>query len=366
MNKRFIDIKPMQAELLKLLEEKFLSTTHYNSDNISLNLSLKETVEEVIKSKNLVEPKIYILDTAWVKIQKLVAELSSEVAWHCLVEEHPNGVYLIYDILVFPQEVTGVTANGIDGEYEMWLATLPDEEFEHCKCHMHSHVNMGVTPSGTDENYYANLMTQVETYYITMIINKTHTYYLRFYDKQNNIVYDNLTFTVCDSKGNTYDNWFDTVKDKIKTRPAVETKRYDSIFNKPYGSGYSSTLTSSATKKKEAQQEKTISSMTTGSKHTNATTKDTNDSQLVISDPTGALIAFKDNNEAANYIFNYYVKPETVLDPKLFNRNKIRTNVALREKIYIIKDTLEILEDIDADYTLTEYVHRYCDLWEPL
>ena len=134
MSKRFIDISPMRSDLLKMLEEKFLATEHFNSDTINVSLSLKETVDKVVEDNKLAEPEIFILDKAWLKIQMLVKENSGEVAWHCLVEKHTNNKYLIYDVLVFPQEVTGATADGIDGEYEMWLATLPDEQFDFCSC----------------------------------------------------------------------------------------------------------------------------------------------------------------------------------------------------------------------------------------
>lgn len=223
MTKNFINIDSMKDFLLEQLKNKFLNTEHYSTSNITVNLSLKELVDKVVKEQELEEPKIYMLDSAWLKLSKLVKECDGEVAWHCLVQQLPQSKYLIYDVLVFPQEVTGATANGIDGEYELWVANLPDETFENLRCHMHSHVNMGVTPSGTDENYYSNLMTQVTDYYITMIINKKGDYHLRFYDKQHNIVYTELAFEVCDEQGVTYADWYASVKDNIKTYKAPTT-----------------------------------------------------------------------------------------------------------------------------------------------
>lgn len=373
MSKKFIEIGSMKDELLKQIQETFLNTEFFNSDSIDIKLSLKDIVDKQIEEKKLTEPKIYILDTAWLKIQTLVKENNAEVAWHCLVERHTDNRYLIYDVLVFPQEVTGVTANGIDGEYEMWVATLPDEQFDYLRCHMHSHVNMGVTPSSTDENYYANLMTQVTDYYITMIINKSNAYTLRFYDKVNNIMWSDLSFTICTKEGITYTDWYDSVKDMIKTKEVKSIlPQQESIF-KPSYSGYGSSRYSdnyyddydyqyspnthsrvsdswdfSNSKKKE----------TTASKKTTSKVK-----EVVLASPTGECLVFRDVNEATNYIYKYYEKQ--IIDYKAFQRNQIRTRLAHDETLYINRTTLEFIDDDDIiDEQAMDYVIQHCDVWE--
>jgi hypothetical protein len=359
MSKRFIDISPMRSDLLKMLEEKFLATEHFNSDTINVSLSLKETVDKVVEANKLAEPEIFILDKAWLKIQMLVKENSGEVAWHCLVEKHPNNKYLIYDVLVFPQEVTGATADGIDGEYEMWLATLPDEQFDFCRCHMHSHVNMGVTPSATDEGYYANLMTQVTDYYITMIINKSHQYHLRFYDKQNNLVWSELEFNICDSTGNTYENWYESVKGNIKTKTyGTLANRQRSIYD--YDSDYTSLYSS---KKKETTEEKS-GTRTTQTMNLVGGTTTPKEKEFIINSPTNECLVFTDVNDATNYIYEYYESKGLIKDYRAFQRNHIRTRLA-RKKICIINNvTLEFIDDADIDDGILAYAVHVGDIWE--
>lgn len=352
MSKRFIDISPMKDQLLAQLQQTFLATEHYNSDTISVSLSLKDVVEKEVNDKQLAEPKIYILDSAWLKIKMLVKENSGEVAWHCLVEKHTNNRYLIYDVLVFPQEVTGATADGIDGDYEMWVATLPDEQFDFMRCHMHSHVNMGVTPSGTDENYYANLMTQVTDYYITMIINKSDSYHLRFYDKENNIVWSDLEFTICTRDGNTYEAWYESVKENIKTktynyaRSNVVTSKQSSLYDYdwefPYGS-----------KKKETTQAKKIE---------NGGTTSTTDTQFIIKSPLNECLVFKDVNDATNYIYKYY-EPR-IRNYREFTRNHIRTRLAREDVVCIHTETLEFIDDVLIDDGVMAYACLHADIWE--
>lgn len=350
MSKKFIDITPMQNDLLKLLEEKFLNSTHFNSDNINISISLKDTVEKVCKEKQLEEPTIYILDTAWIKIQMLIKENSGEVAWHCLVERHPNNKYVIYDVLVFPQEVTSATADGSDGEYEMWVATLPDEQFDHLRCHMHSHVNMGVTPSSVDENYYANLMTHVQDYYITMIINKSHNTCLRFYDKENNILWSDLDFKICMQDGTIYDDWYTSVKDNIKE------KKYTYQYNRPSTpatSLYSGNSFNSTKKKETASTQTKMNTTKTGTKGTK---------EFIISSPVGECLIFKDVNEATNYIYQYYEADITNFIE--FNRNKIRTRLAKEDYVCINTLTLEFIDGIYEHDLQMQYAIECGEIWE--
>lgn len=350
MTKNFINITPMKDLLLEQLKEKFLNTEHYSTDTITVSLSLKDSIDNVIKNNNITEPQIFVLDTAWLKISKLVQECSGEVAWHGLVQQLPDNKYLIYDIVVFPQEVTAATANGVDGEYEMWVATLPDEIFDNMRCHMHSHVNMGVTPSGTDENYYTNLMTQVQDFYITMIINKSNNYHLRFYDKVHNIVWSELNFEVCMADGTTYKNWYDSVKDNIRTAtPNISS----SIWN--YNTN------SASSKKKETCQEGSTKTtkVTTGSGKNTTQVK-----EYIISSPENEELKFKDLNEATNFIYKRY-EPQ-IKNHLRFQRNHIRTRLAKDGMVCIHPKTLAFIDNADKNERTLAFALRYTDVWEVL
>ena len=56
----------------------------------------------------------------------------------------------------------------------------------------HSHVNMGVSPSGTDTQYYESLLSQINNYYIFIIMNKSDLMMVRYYDKRTNLMYSDL------------------------------------------------------------------------------------------------------------------------------------------------------------------------------
>lgn len=341
----------MRDEILDLLQKEFLAKQFYG-EKIEVKIDLKDMVEKRITESNIQEPDIYITVNAYQKILTLTKEYSTEVAWHCLVE-HPQGTnaYLIYDVLVFPQEVTGGTANGIDGEYEMWLATLPDEQFERVRCHMHSHVNMGVTPSGVDEGYYSNLMTQVTDYYITMIINKKSEYHLRFYDKANNILYTDKELIICFEDGTPLSTWYDSVKGMVKEKVYTPTATTPSPY-RDYD--YDS---ENYWKKKE-----TTTTLDTGARGRGRPKKNEGkkaDDYTRITGPDNVQHTFINIDSAVNYIYNNYPK-----DNHTFSKNMMRHNLAKYKALAYNPHTHNFdYEFMDKKGGL-EYAILRCDLWE--
>jgi hypothetical protein len=77
---------------------------------------------------------------------------------------------------------------------------------------------MGVTPSGVDENFYNDLLTQVNDYFIIMVTNKKDDVYLRFYDKINNLVYEDLDLVIVSNEGVNYDEWYIEEAKKLSKR----------------------------------------------------------------------------------------------------------------------------------------------------
>lgn len=342
--KRFIDTSNMQEEILELLKKEFLAKQFFG-EKIEVKLDLKNIIEERMLTENIQEPTIYITVTAWQKILTLVEEFSTEVAWHCLVE-HPaqTNAYLIYDVLVFPQIVTGATANGTDGEYEMWLATLPDEQFNSCRCHMHSHVNMGVTPSGVDEGYYANLMTQVTDYYITMIINKKSDYHLRFYDKVNNILYEDKKLITCFENGTTLQQWYDSVKDVVKEKTYTPLSTPQQLELKEYF-----TKRDEENKRKPGRPKK---------KEDEDDTVDRN-KYVRIQGPDNTIHAFTSLDTAVNFIYNEYPKENS-----LFSKNLMRHHLARDGMIFYDPIKFNFVYDLLDIPSGMEYGILRCDVWE--
>lgn len=160
---------------------KLLTDVKTPTGQVQLNYSL--TAVEDTKAT------LKITELAWKKITALVDECSKEIAWHGTVHKDRN-TYTIEDIIVFPQTVTGATVTTDETEYSMWLAQQTDEVFNHLRFHGHSHVNMGVSPSGTDLTYQSDMLKNVKDFYIYAIFNKKGANWCVIYDVEDNIVYE--------------------------------------------------------------------------------------------------------------------------------------------------------------------------------
>lgn len=99
---------------------------------------------------------VRISPVAFMKMQTLVMGFDKEVGWYGTVERIDEG-FRVTDILVFPQYTS---ATYIDDErddpleFRKWLDTLSDEQYNSRRLWAHSHVNMGVSPSGTDTDMF--------------------------------------------------------------------------------------------------------------------------------------------------------------------------------------------------------------------
>ena len=201
-------------------------------DKLSLDLSTSKKITNIT-------PKIIFTDEAADKIWELVDACEKEIAWHGLVTKEKN-TYTIYDILVFPQEVTASTATAKEEEYVMWMNELDDETFNHMRFHGHSHVNMGVTPSAIDTDYQQTLANTVQDFYIFGIFNKKRSYNLYLYDTEQNLLFEtkDLKTTLNDHTA----TWADEQIEQYVTVPKVtyskNAGKQQSLYPSYTGNGY--------------------------------------------------------------------------------------------------------------------------------
>ena len=129
---------------------------------------------------------------AWNKINYLVHHFDSEVGWYGTVTKGAFGGYLVEDILVYPQTVTGGTVTTDEMELDKWYGSLDDNTFNRKRFHGHSHVNFQPMPSSTDmkdrEGKLADLPE--DDFFIFMIINKKGEFTCDIYDLEDNVHYE--------------------------------------------------------------------------------------------------------------------------------------------------------------------------------
>lgn len=176
MCNQFIDEFKKSLEGAKMVDGKI------TFDKVLPNVAQKE------KMKVLFTPK------AWIRMDLLIKNFDSEVAWHGSGEKVNDTTFVIDDILVYPQEVTGATVNMDEVKYTQWLIdNIGDDRFQRIIMQGHSHVNMGVTASGVDLHHQEVIVSQLDPdgFYIFMIWNKSGARNIKIYDMASNFVYDN-------------------------------------------------------------------------------------------------------------------------------------------------------------------------------
>lgn len=145
--------------------------------------------------------ELWFTAKAILKTKMLVDDFTGEVQWHGIVNKVGDAKWIVEDILVFPHTVTSVTVTSDQDKYEEWLSSLPDDVFNHIRFHGHSHVNMGTTPSGVDNQVRDNILQQMsaeddEPYYIFCIFNKAGVVNSIIYDVGGNMLYENKDIDV--------------------------------------------------------------------------------------------------------------------------------------------------------------------------
>ena len=229
---QLINLNPVKDIIREKLIEKYNSTTFMNTSKINISIDIADVLDSYIETKQIKEPTIYITPNAYLKMRKLVDATSSEIGWYGTVSEYPGleRVYLIDDIIVYPQTVTGATCEQDESKMFDFEMSLTTEQVNKKRFQGHSHVNMGVTPSGVDEAFYQDLLTQVTDYFIIAITNKRNEYTVRFYDIENNILYSNIPILLLLEDGSDLNLWYTEVIRNLQDRKIELPKPTESKF----------------------------------------------------------------------------------------------------------------------------------------
>lgn len=181
-------------ELIAKMQEEFaehLRKTKLSDGKLTYTKSFSYDDEDA-------KAKLMFTAIAYLKMLSLVQHVSDEVAWHGFVERKAEDLFLITDIVVYPQTVTGATVNTDQERYQRWIMEVDDEKFNNLRMQGHSHVNMACSPSTTDLNHQEQILQQLtgDTYYIFIIWNKRGDHNIKIYDFANNTLYEDKDIEV--------------------------------------------------------------------------------------------------------------------------------------------------------------------------
>lgn len=182
-------IRITEEDKLKLIEDFKQALEKARMANGKINISKNFGSQ---KAEGDERPLILYTPEAFVKMDFLVKKFDSEVAWHGLVKRLENRIFLVYDVVMFDQMVTGVTVNTDQEAYTRFLEQLPMETANNMFFHGHSHVNMGVTPSSVDMAHRDEILQTAseDGFWVFQIWNKKGDISTAIYDLAENKLYD--------------------------------------------------------------------------------------------------------------------------------------------------------------------------------
>jgi cation transport regulator ChaC len=160
----------------------------------------KPEYSELVSEKKI-PPRVIFSQKAIKWIKAMVEVHSTEVGWYNLVDKLDDNTYYIRD-LFYPDHdlATGTTCEiSAKGEADVMnylVNNNREEDIGKISCWGHSHVNMGVGPSGQDDAQILKLLERGGDFFIRIIVNKKNVINVAVYDRVNNIVFTGLTFEI--------------------------------------------------------------------------------------------------------------------------------------------------------------------------
>ena len=143
-------------------------------------------------------PEVRVAPLAYAKMQEIIAQCDMEVGWLGEVEKH-GDIWLVTDIHLFQQEVNATTCE-IDEEdlsnFGTELLKEPDgvPRWNRLALWGHSHVDMGVSPSGQDNSQMEEFAKS--PWFLRVIGNKKGAFRYDLYDFARGILFEDIEWAL--------------------------------------------------------------------------------------------------------------------------------------------------------------------------
>ena len=157
-----------------------------------------------IMGNGIVLPEIRFTKYSMQWINAIVEQHNEEIGFYGVVERDGN-IFTITDIF-YPKHVLATSAtceidpDGITDVMKFLLDKGRDEDIGKLKMWGHSHVNMGVGPSGQDESMGLELVNDNGDYLIRLIANKKGDMGITLFDLERNIKISELDYSIINTE----------------------------------------------------------------------------------------------------------------------------------------------------------------------
>ena len=160
----------------------------------------KPTIQPTLNIIKSVMPTIFITSDALAKMSLYIGGCTDEIGWFGFVRDLGKRQYIIDDVILFEQQVHSTTTEITEAMLSRFAEELLTFDngvdlWNGLKMWGHSHVNMGVSPSGQDDSQMEFFSKSQHDFFIRIIGNKSGDMRLDFYDYINGVSYNNLAYT---------------------------------------------------------------------------------------------------------------------------------------------------------------------------
>ena len=181
-------------------------------------------------------PDIYVSPLANAKMQHYVDIVSDEVGWLGTVEELECGDYLIEDVFLFEQRVSGATTEITEDALADFAQEVLQQEdgmeiMNKLRFWGHSHVNMATMPSGQDNDQMDTFASSGHDFFIRGIFNKKGEVNFSIYDYAREVIFHHVDWQLYTEEN---DELRDEIEAEIKEK--VSKISYATRHNYPHGS----------------------------------------------------------------------------------------------------------------------------------
>lgn len=195
------------------------------------------------------EPTLYFTPEAVRTMQAYIEECNEEVGWLGMVEKYDDEVYLCTEVHLLHQEVGPATTEITPEGLVKYAEEVGLERMDSIRLWGHSHVNMGVSPSGQDENQMELFENNGCEWFFRIIANKKGAMSVSFFNYVGNYIVDDIPWDVYYPVSVDLDvikaEIADKVKKKTYTQPAVTPYKGNTYVGRTpysdydyYGGGY--------------------------------------------------------------------------------------------------------------------------------
>lgn len=172
--------------------------------------------------KDVPTPRVFYTPEVWGVIQLAIAHCAVEIGWLGLVRKHNETDYLVYDVFI-PKQTVSHTETDID---EFAMSALANEIFAagedpgNLYYWGHSHGNMGVQPSGQDEEQVAIYLDSLPVL-IRGIYNKRGESNVCVFDTEQRVVFERVENGVYALSDGDESAWIEHIDKNVKQRKVV-------------------------------------------------------------------------------------------------------------------------------------------------